>query len=58
MKRQIAVIAATVIGFTFASEARAGRWEWGCAGKPADAQFVFNRRQLVVISPQKRLGKI
>ena len=58
MKRQIAVIAATVIGFTFASEARAGRWEWGCTGKSADTQFVFNRRQLVVISPQKRRGKI
>jgi hypothetical protein len=59
MKRQIAAVAAaTLIAFTFASEARAGRWEWGCVGKSADTQFVFNRRQLVTVPPQKRLGKI
>jgi hypothetical protein len=58
MKRQIASIAAALIAFTFASEARAGRWEWGCVGTSTDAQFVFNRRQLVVVPPQQRLGKI
>jgi hypothetical protein len=59
LKQQIAAIAAAaLIACTFASEARAGRWEWGCAGTAADAQIVFNRRQLVVIPPQQRLGKI
>jgi hypothetical protein len=59
MKRQIAaIIAAAFVASAFASEARAGRWEWGCTGATADAQFVFNRRQLVVVPPPKRLGKI
>jgi hypothetical protein len=59
MKQLIAAIAAVaLIAFAFASDARAGRWEWGCVGTTTDAQVVFNRRQLAVVPPQKRLGKI
>jgi hypothetical protein len=59
MKQQIAAMAAaSLIALTFASEARAGRWEWGCAGTAADTQIVFNRRQLIVVPKETRLGKI
>jgi len=59
MKQQIAAIAAVaLIVFAFAGDARAGRWEWGCAGASADTRVVFNRRQLVMLPPEKRLGKI
>jgi hypothetical protein len=59
MKQQTAAIAAAaMITFAFASDAHAGRWEWGCASASADTQVIFNRRQLVVVPPQKRLGKI
>jgi hypothetical protein len=59
MKRQIAALgAAVLIACAFASEARAGRWEWGCAGKSGETQIVFNRRQLVIAPQQKRLVKI
>jgi hypothetical protein len=59
MKQQIAAIAAVALMvFAFASDAHAGRWEWGCAATSVDTQVVFNRRQLVVVPPQKRLGKI
>jgi hypothetical protein len=59
MKQQIAPIAtAALITCAFAGDAHAGQWEWGCIGKSAETQFVFNRRQLVTVPPQKRLGKI
>jgi hypothetical protein len=59
MKQLIAAMAAAaLITFAFASDARAGRWEWGCFGTATDAQIVFNRRQLILVPPQKRLGKI
>jgi hypothetical protein len=59
MKQQIAaVVAAALIALSFASKAHAGRWEWGCVGKSADTRIVFNRRQLVVVPPQKQPGKI
>lgn len=59
MKQQTAAIAVVALMvFAFASDAHAGRWEWGCVGTSADKQVVFNRRQLVVVPPQKRLGKI
>jgi hypothetical protein len=59
MKQQTAAIAAVaLIMFAFASDAHAGRWEWGCVGTSAETQVVFNRRQLLVIPPRKRIGKI
>jgi hypothetical protein len=59
MKQQIAAIAAVALMVcAFASDAHAGRWEWGCAGRSADVQVVFNHRQLVVAPSQKRFGKI
>jgi hypothetical protein len=59
MKQQIAaIVAAVLITCVLANDARAGRWEWGCVGTSGDVQIVFNRRELVVASPQKRLGNI
>jgi hypothetical protein len=59
MKQQIAAVAvAAQMTLALASDACAGRWEWGCAGTSADMQVVFNRRQLIVVPAKKRLGSI
>jgi hypothetical protein len=58
MKQAFMVCAFCAAVTSLSTSAYAGRWEWGCAGTSGDQRIVFNRRELVVTTPQKRLGKI